>query len=233
MPFHLCFAAATLAMTASTSSVQLQQQVPLAWAGTSFTARFPLSDMGLRSAPSRRAVCSMVARGSPEKGEVRNPWGRAGKPETREMRLQEAEQVAEMRAKAWSQALRRNGVKKSKLGDVSEVNAEGLDVSITEDIKDFHDRAGALLHECGGRMNSLTFTYKWEQRYGESLVTFLSRQRLTVAEMLKQSNAFWVVDLPGDHDGAGQMQIYILNEKNLRPDNARETLGEKVGTSCM
>jgi len=146
------------------------------------------------------------------------------------LRQQEAEQVAELRAKAWSQALRRNGQVRGRSGkqDCGEVNADGLEVSITEDIKDFHERAGSLLHECGGRMNSLTFTYKWEQRYGESLVTFLSRQRLTVAEMLKQSNAFWVVDLPGDHDGAGQMQIYILNEKKLRQDNTRETLGDQV-----
>jgi hypothetical protein len=172
----------------------------------------------------------MVTRGTPEKGEVRNPWGRAGKPETRIMRQQEAEQVAELRAKAWSQALRRNGGPGRRAGkqDSGDINAEGLDVSITEDIKDFHERSGLLLRECGGRMNSLTFNYKWEQRYGESLVTFLSRQRLTVAEMLKQSNAFWVVDMPGDHDSAGHMQIYILNEKNLRQENARETLGDKV-----
>ena len=76
--------------------------------------------------------------------------------------------------------------------------------------------------------NSLTFTYKWEQHYGESLVTFLSRQRLTVAEMLKQSNAFWVVDMPGEADGARQMQVYILNEKALRQESARETLGTNV-----
>lgn len=176
-------------------------------------------------------MCNMVTRGTPEKGEVRNPWGRAGKPETRIIRQQEAEQVAELRAKAWSQALRGNGggrAGRASKHDSGDVNAEGSDVSITEDIEDFHERSGMLLRECGGRMNSLTFNYKWEQRYGESLVTFLSRQRLTVAEMLKQSNAFWVVDMPGDHDGAGHMQIYILNEKHLRQENARGTLGDQV-----
>ena len=134
--------------------------------------------------------------------------------------------MAESRAQAWSHALRRNGKKDKKDDEV--VNAKGFNVSITEDIKDFHERSSTMLRECGGRMNSLTFTYKWEQRYSESLTTFLSRQRLTVAEMLKQSNAFWVVDMPGDHDGAGHMQIYILNEKKLIKENTRETLGDQV-----
>jgi len=223
---RVCLAAATFAITASTSS-PLDRPVPLAWMGGLCAARLRLPGMAM-GGRARPALCTMVTRGSPEKGEVRNPWGRAGKPETRIIRQQEAEQVAELRAKAWSQALRRNGQgRKGKKGD-GDVNAEGIDVSITEDIKDFHERSGTLLRECGGRMNSLTFTYKWEQRYGESLVTFLSRQRLTVAEMLKQSHAFWVVDMPGDHDGAGQMQIYVLNEKKLVKENTRETLGDQL-----
>lgn len=106
----------------------------------------------------RQARCAasprMVARGTPEKGEVRNPWGRAGKPETRIMRQQEAEQVAELRAQAWSQALRRSPGAKGRSANKGdgEVNADGLDVSITEDIKDFHERACSLLRENGGRM---------------------------------------------------------------------------------
>jgi hypothetical protein len=175
----------------------------------------------------------MVTRGTPERGEVRNPWGRAGKPETRILRQQEAQEVAESRAKAWSQVLHGRASRRGEKQDDRDLDADdAVEVSITEDIKDFHERAAMLLRESGGRMNSLTFTYKWEQRFGESLVTFLSRQRLTVAEMLKQSNAFWVVDMPGDHDGAGQMSVYILNEKNLRVENARETLGDQVQFIC-
>ncbi len=48
--------------------------------------------------------------------------------------------------------------------------------------------------------------------------------------MLKQSNAFWVVDMPGDQDD--HMQIYILNEKNLRQETNRETLGDQVALTC-
>jgi hypothetical protein len=225
---RVCLAAATLAITASTTW-PLDRPAPLAWVGGPCVTRLRQTEAGV-ARRTRLPLCRMVTRGTPEKGEVRNPWGRAGKPETRILRQQEADQVAELRAQAWSQALRRNSQARGRSDrkDDSEVNANGVDVSITEDIKDFHERACRLLRENGGRMNSLTFTYKWEQHYGESLITFLSRQRLTVAEMLKQSNIFWVVDMPGEHDGAGQMQIYILNEKNLRQENARETLGEQV-----
>ena len=194
--------------------------------------RLPGSAPGL-SAWSILTLCKMVTRGTPERGEVRNPWGRAGKPETRILRQQEAQEVAESRAKAWSQVLHGRASRRGGKQDDRDLDADdAVEVSITEDIKDFHERAAMLLRESGGRMNSLTFTYKWEQRFGESLVTFLSRQRLTVAEMLKQSNAFWVVDMPGDHGGAGQMSVYILNEKNLPVENARETLGDQVQFIC-
>ena len=220
---RVCLAAATLAMTASTSSPHSRPAAPLAWVAGPCASRLRLPASSDRGRPQHAALCRMVTRGTPEKGEVRNPWGRAGKPETRIMRQQEAEQVAEQRAKAWSQALRRVS-RPGRAG--KQDDGEDVEVSLTEDIKHFHERSGALLRQCGGRMNSLTFNYKWEQRYGESLVTFLSRQRLTVAEMLKQSNAFWVVDMPGDQDD--HMQIYILNEKNLRQETNRETLGDQV-----
>jgi hypothetical protein len=224
---RVCLSAATLVMTASTSSTRGRPAAPLAWITGPCSSRLLLpATLGL-GRPQRAALCRMVTRGAPEKGEVRNPWGRAGKPETRVMRQQEAEQVADARAKAWSQALRRVN-RPSRAGKQEEAPEE--EVSLTEDIKHFHERSGALLRQCGGRMNSLTFNYKWEQRYGESLVTFIARQRLTVAEMLKQSNAFWVVDMPGDQDD--HMQIYILNEKNLRQENNRETLGDKVAVGA-
>lgn len=225
---RVCLVAVQLAITASSSSPlgDRPARVPLAWIGCPSAARLWLPGVAIRGPGQAMPALCMVTRGSPAKGEIRNPWGRAGKPENRIIRQQEAEQVAELRAQAWSHALRHNGKKGKK--DDEDVNAKGVDVSITEDIKDFHERSSTMLRECGGRMNSLTFTYKWEQRYGESLITFLSRQRLTVAEMLKQSNAFWVVDMPGDHDGAGPMQIYILNEKKLIKENTRETLGDQV-----
>jgi len=226
---RVCLAAATLVMTASTSSTRGRPAAPLAWIAGPCAAHLRLPATLGPGRPQRAALCRMVTRGAPEKGEVRNPWGRAGKPETRIMRQQEAEQVADARAKAWSQALRRVN-RPSRVGKQDEPSEK--EVSLTEDIKHFHERSGALLRQCGGRMNSLTFNYKWEQRYGESLVTFIARQRLTVAEMLKQSNAFWVVDMPGDQDD--HMQIYILNEKNLRQENNRETLGDKVvGSTCL
>ena len=231
---RMCLAVATLALTASTSS-PLDCPLPaFTWMGGAWPARLRLtgSAQGL-SAWSILTLCKMVTRGTPERGEVRNPWGRAGKPETRILRQQEAQEVAESRAKAWSQVLHGRASRRGGKQDDRDLDADdAVEVSITEDIKDFHERAAMLLRESGGRMNSLTFTYKWEQRFGESLVTFLSRQRLTVAEMLKQSNAFWVVDMPGDHDGAGQMSVYILNEKNLRVENARETLGDQVQFIC-
>jgi len=54
---------------------------------------------------NRCALSAARMRSGPVKGEVRNPWGRAGKPETRAVRQREAEDNAQLRAKAWRQAL--------------------------------------------------------------------------------------------------------------------------------
>jgi hypothetical protein len=54
---------------------------------------------------SRCALSAARMRSGPVKGEVRNPWGRAGKPETRAVRQREAEDNAQLRAKAWRQAI--------------------------------------------------------------------------------------------------------------------------------
>jgi len=118
------------------------------------------------------------------------------------------------------------------------VNAfrDGEGGSMTADIEEFHERAISLLRESGGRMNSLTFGYKWEQQFGESLQAFARMQRLSVAEMLRQSNRFWVVDMQGasssgtageeaDESGVLPMQIFVLVEQKV--GNARK--GTRLG----
>lgn len=53
----------------------------------------------LSSARTRHVRGILEMRSGPAPGEVRNPWGRAGKPETRAARQKEQEETVELRAK--------------------------------------------------------------------------------------------------------------------------------------
>ena len=93
-------------------------------------------------------------------------------------------------------------------------------------------RAAELLRDCGGRVNSLTFGYKWEKLYGENLQTFVRRQRLSVAAMLRQSKNFYVVDMQGSvlgDDGSCPMQVFMLVEKNTPGKGRGLPLGDQLG----
>lgn len=76
-------------------------------------------------------------RSGPRKGEVRNPWGRAGKPETREARLREAEESAAHRVSEWRKAMSYDA-DWDDLEELEELEARGI--VPTEDIHDFHER---------------------------------------------------------------------------------------------
>jgi len=179
-------------------------------------------------------------RSGPAPGEVRNPWGRAGKPETRAARLKEQEEsLFELRVKAWRMQKDRNGdwdADNVAYTDYLSAYGDGEHSLVTTDIEEFHDRAISLLRESGGRMNSLTFGYKWEQQYGESLAAFARMQRLSVAEMLRQSNRFWVVDMQGtDYPKGGDdvgstvpMQIFVLVDKVGNQPSKGQRLGDKL-----
>ena len=63
----------------------------------------------LAFAPCTRVPSHFVCMSSgPKRGEIRNPWGRAGKPETRAARLADMAESATLRAKAWRYALARD-----------------------------------------------------------------------------------------------------------------------------
>eukprot|EP00285_Hemiselmis_virescens_P009890 CAMPEP_0173396948 /NCGR_PEP_ID=MMETSP1356-20130122/36973_1 /TAXON_ID=77927 ORGANISM="Hemiselmis virescens, Strain PCC157" /NCGR_SAMPLE_ID=MMETSP1356 /ASSEMBLY_ACC=CAM_ASM_000847 /LENGTH=208 /DNA_ID=CAMNT_0014356095 /DNA_START=20 /DNA_END=643 /DNA_ORIENTATION=- len=183
-------------MCASLTSIPLAGCFTSGFAGTGVVGGTRLSGANRATRPS--ILTTMVS--GPAPGEVRNPWGRAGKPETRAARQKEQEETVELRAKAWRMAMERNGdwdAETTALTDYVNAFRDGEGGSMTTDIEEFHERAISLLRESGGRMNSLTFGYKWEQQFGESLAAFARMQRLSVAEMLRQSNRFWVVDMQG------------------------------------
>ncbi|EKX37854.1 hypothetical protein GUITHDRAFT_144681 [Guillardia theta CCMP2712] len=160
-------------------------------------------------------------RAGPQKGEVRNPWGRAGKPETRMQRQREAAEAAALRAKAWRQAMSRRDMEDMEAED--EVSSRSLAYSIHE----FHERSAELLREFGGRLNSLTFGYKWQQYYGESLHSLVRFQQLSVGAMLRQSNRFWVMDMLQESEAAANMQIYVLVEQQQKPSKG-QPLGDQL-----
>lgn len=120
------------------------------------------------------------------------------------------------------------------LEELEELEARGI--VPTEDIHDFHERAAHVIRESGGRIHSLTFSYKWQQQYGENLQSFVRRQRLSVAAMLRQSGRFWVVDMQGMMNGeeesmdvSNQMQVYLLNEQQVQQTGRGQPLGDQLG----
>jgi len=147
----------------------------------------------------------------------------------------------ELRAKAWRMAMERNGdwdSESTSLTDYVGNFRDGDDGTLTTDIEEFHERAVSLLRESGGRMNSLTFGYKWEQQYGESLHAFSRMQRLSVAEMLRQSNRFWVVDMQGGSAGGGgvgeadepssiPIQVFVLVDRAVEQSKGTR-LGDQL-----
>jgi hypothetical protein len=54
---------------------------------------------GIFNARRGSVTVHMRTKSGPLPGEVRNPWGRAGKPETRAARLKEQEESVELRTK--------------------------------------------------------------------------------------------------------------------------------------
>ena len=65
-----------------------------------------ISSAELAFSPCTRVPSLFVCMSSgPRRGEIRNPWGRAGKPETRAARLADMAESATLRAKAWRFAL--------------------------------------------------------------------------------------------------------------------------------
>eukprot|EP00290_Baffinella_frigidus_P032420 CAMPEP_0180269036 /NCGR_PEP_ID=MMETSP0988-20121125/2428_1 /TAXON_ID=697907 /ORGANISM="non described non described, Strain CCMP2293" /LENGTH=127 /DNA_ID=CAMNT_0022239875 /DNA_START=171 /DNA_END=551 /DNA_ORIENTATION=+ len=101
---RLAVATTLLAVTSTSSSHR-----PALSSAAAFAASRPwdlLRTSGQASRIGNRCAMSEARmRSGPVKGEVRNPWGRAGKPETRAVRQREAEDNAQLRAKAWRQAL--------------------------------------------------------------------------------------------------------------------------------
>lgn len=142
----------------------------------------------------------------------------------------------QLRAKAWRRALSSEGddwwADEEDGEPLITRDASGRVIVGTEDIHEFHERAAELLRDCGGRVNSLTFGYKWEKLYGENLQTFVRRQRLSVAAMLRQSKNFYVVDMQGSvlgDDGSCPMQVFMLVEKNTPGKGRGLPLGDQLG----
>jgi len=147
--------------------------------------------------------------------------------------LREAEQSAAYRVSEWRKALSVDA-DWDDLEELEEMEARGI--VPTQNIHDFHERAAHVIRESGGRIHSLTFSYKWEQQYGENLNGFVRRQRLSVPAMLRQSNQFWVVDMQGmmssEEEGGGggpQMQVYLLNEHTVQQTGRGLPLGDQLG----
>jgi len=100
----LAVATTLLSVTGNTSSHR-----PALLRATAFAAsrQWNVLRSAEQSTTPRNRCSALVVqmKSGPVKGEVRNPWGRAGKPETRAVRAQEAEDNMQLRAKAWRRAL--------------------------------------------------------------------------------------------------------------------------------